>query len=104
MKKFFYLCLLGTALLQGFAANATKAPQVYRVVNCYIEQHVLFSTSDDEDGPIKKVEVYNTAGQLVATELCSGYLCMVDISHLPAGRYTVKVTTANGVQYRTVVK
>lgn len=40
----------------------------------------------------------------VADWVSSNVLCMVDISHLPAGRYTVKVTTDYGVQYRTVVK
>lgn len=95
MKKFLF-SLLGTALLFQFVYAANNLPKQKRDIDVYIEEVVLFSTSDSYSGTITKVEVFTLDWQLLLTqEYNNVYDCTTDVSSLGVGNYIVKVTTSN---------
>ena len=55
---------------------------------------------------IQSVVVYNTIGQEVYRQVCEGNSTVIELSHVNAGIYMVKIVTANGesVQKLSVVK
>ncbi|MCW5908890.1 MAG: hypothetical protein KIS94_13585 [Chitinophagales bacterium] len=97
MNRILLVCLLGIALLWNNSATAEKATTVTRIVDCQIEGHILIASSQQEDGVIIKVQIFNSSNELQFEESCSGYVCYVDLSGLHSGVYTAKVITTNTV-------
>ncbi len=54
---------------------------------------------------ITNVEVYNILGEIVYSSSSVGHSQLsIDISNMPAGVYSLKITTGKGVQYQKLVK
>lgn len=97
MKQILIACLLGIGAL--LPSNEVKSSVVhfFKKVDIHVSSCVLFATSQGGDGPISRLEVYDTGTMqlLLVENSCGGYSCSIDLSDLNPGQYTAKVYCAN---------
>ena len=94
MKRILIVCLLGMGLLLPVQQLTANGFLIKRIVDVYIESHVLGITSDSNTGTLASVKIKNADNQTVWEEGLSGYSDSVDLSRLNIGYYTAYVTTS----------
>lgn len=103
MKTILITGLMAAGVLQSIAAGPEVRPHSKRIVDVYVQEEVLVSTSDGQTGGITKVEVLNESNQVVlCQEYGGGYYYQTNLSALHTGYYSAKVTTTRTVYYEGV--
>lgn len=93
MKRILITCLLGIAMLFNETATAETAKSAHRIVDVNKEGVVLYITSQQEDGYITKVQIFNSSYVMVYERTYADYAVETDVTDLESGNYSVKVFT-----------
>ena len=90
MKNFFVTCLMALGMLLPASEITAKESAAKRIINIAIEEDILRTSSQEQDGPIVKVTLMNNQRQIVHTEECGyNYQCFSYVGDLPSGSYLV---------------
>lgn len=103
MKKVFIVCLLGIGLLlpnnQIAARNSSITKTHFKAgpdVSIFIEDDALLANSSPSAGTITRIRIFNQQNVKVLDQpIAPSFTTALDISDLPVGVYTIKVSTTN---------
>ena len=93
MKTILITCLLGIAMLFNETATAETAKSAHRMVDVNKEDLILYITSQQEEGYITRVQIFNSSYVMIYEKTYADYAVEVDVTDLESGNYSVKVFT-----------